>query len=167
MSPALPDPYMVDNKVPPWKRGLCPQKLLPGKGDCDPKPGTQLGIPHSPQALFWIPSTLCTKETQSQDFGGLRYSQALKSYSKMIIHKNLFVFTCSLIALQGGVKHSPGAGQLTGGNATPWLCLGQVYTCALHKAKQGLSFIIAMSRTVTGKINNALNANNNNKAGII
>lgn len=55
------------------------------------------------------------------------------------------VFMSSLTALQGGVKHSSGAGQLTGGNATPWLCLGQVYTCAWHSAKQGLSFIVAMS----------------------
>lgn len=74
------------------------------------------------------------------------------------------VFMSSLTALQGGVKHSPGAGQLTGGNATPWLCLGQVYTCAWHSAKQGLSFIVAMACTVPGKVNSAFTANDN-KAG--
>lgn len=63
-------------------------------------------------------------------------------------------------ALQGGVKHSPGAGQLTGGNATPWLRPGQVYTCARQNAKHSLSSNIVMPRTVTVKINSALAANN-------
>lgn len=162
MSPALP--------AGP-KQGRAATKAPPGKGACAPKPGTQLGTPRSPQAPFWIPSTPCTctyrkKETQPQDFGGLRYRQALKTYSKMIIHKNIMVFMSSLIALQGGVKHSPRAGQLTGGNATPWLCLGQVYTCAWHNANQSLSFIIVMSHTVNGRIN-SVPTNSDNKAGII
>lgn len=84
----------------------------------------------------------------------------------MVIHKNTMVFMSSLKALQGGVKHNTRTGQLTGGNAIPWLCLRQVYTCARHNAKQSLSFIIVMSRTVTGKINSALTANGK-KADII
>lgn len=76
------------------------------------------------------------------------------------------VFMSSLIFLQGGVKHSPRAGQLTGGNVTPWLCLEQVYTCAWHTANQSLSFIIVMSHTVNGRIN-SVPTNSDNKADII
>lgn len=137
MSPALLAPCM----------GGWPPKPLPAKGDFTPKsPSLEKGIVPPNQAPSWKPHTLPRlssgspplpvhshtgkKKTQPQAFGGLRHRQALKSCSKMIIHKNLLVFMCSLIALQGGVKHSPRAGQLTGGNATPRLCLGQVYTCA-------------------------------------
>lgn len=150
-------------------------------GGWPPKPPLEKGLVLPNQAPSWEPHTLPRlpsgspplpvhahtgkKETQPQDFGGLRYRQALKTYSKMIIHENIMVSMSSLIALQGGVKHSPRAGQLTGGNATPWLCLGQVYTCAWHNANQSLSFIIVMSRTVNGR-SNSVPTNSDNKAGI-
>lgn len=91
MSPARPADPM---------HGGAATKALPGKGGCAPKPVTQLETPHSLlDPLHSLHIHIQKKETEPQDFWGLRHRQALKSYSKMIIHKNFMVLLCSLIAL--------------------------------------------------------------------